>query len=83
MSGRWGKEYFDEKFEREDPWEFFTSDYEQRKYRRQIDVIKDHISGSLNAILEVGCAEGVHTRMLAKVFPYVEITGLDISSVES
>lgn len=75
----WTKEYFDQKYAEVDPWKYFTSDYEQQKYKRQIDATKDHMSRELNTILEIGCAEGAHTKMLAEAFPSSEITAIDIS----
>lgn len=75
----WTREYFDQRFKQADPWAYFTSDYEQRKYKKQIAVIRDHAVEPLNAILEIGCAEGAHTRMLAEAFPSSKITAIDIS----
>lgn len=73
------KRFFDEKeFNRPDPWSFFTSEYEKKKYKRQIDVIKTFCPKPEN-IFEISCAEGAHTLMLAKAFPQTEILGLDIS----
>lgn len=45
-----------------DPWGFTTSRYEQTKYRRTVDALKDRrfVSG-----LEVGCSIGIPTHLLA------------------
>lgn len=76
----WTKEYFEKEFENPDPWKFFSSDYEQKKYERQIVFIKDRIPHP-ERILEIGCAEGAHTKMIAQEFPETEIVGVDVSSI--
>jgi peptidoglycan/xylan/chitin deacetylase (PgdA/CDA1 family)/ubiquinone/menaquinone biosynthesis C-methylase UbiE len=63
---------FEEIFEEEDPWEY-TSAYEQRKYRETLALLPRHIGSAL----EVGCAEGVFTRMLAGRAD--RVTAVDIS----
>ncbi len=75
----WTTEYLEEKFTGPDPWKYFTSDYEQLKYKRQLDVIKDR-SPNPRRILEIGSAEGAYTLMLAKKFSSARITGIEISS---
>ena len=73
-----GRSYFEERFKEEDPWRYFSCEYEDRKYVRQIDAIKQYSLHPQN-ILEIGCAEGAHTLMLAKAFPEASILGIDIS----
>ena len=73
-----GKKYFEERFKKEDPWRYFVCEYENRKYVRQIEAIKQYFPHPQN-ILEIGCAEGAHTLMLARVFPEASILGIDIS----
>ena len=73
------KEYFEKEFENPDPWNFLTSNYEQKKYVRQINLVRDRIPYP-ERILEIGCGEGAHTIMIAKEFPEAEIIGIDISS---
>jgi SAM-dependent methyltransferase len=73
-----GKRYFEERFEKEDPWRYFSCEYENRKYIRQIEAIKQYSPHPQN-ILEIGCAEGAHTLMLARAFPEASILGIDIS----
>jgi cyclopropane fatty-acyl-phospholipid synthase-like methyltransferase len=75
----WAIEYFEEKFAKSDPWKYFTSPYERTKYQRQVDVIKDHIPNP-QTILEIGCAEGAHTLLLAESFQGSRITAIEISS---
>ncbi len=73
-----GKRYFEEIFKEEDPWRYFVCEYENKKYIRQIEAIKQYLPHPQN-ILEVGCAEGAHTLMLARAFPEASILGIDIS----
>lgn len=63
MSDRLGREYFERLYaESSDPWDFETSPYEHRKYRRTLEVLEDRRYGSA---LEVGCSIGVFSEMLA------------------
>jgi peptidoglycan/xylan/chitin deacetylase (PgdA/CDA1 family) len=65
--------FWDSFFSREDPWDY-GSPYEQEKYARTLALLPDEPVG---AALEIGCAEGVFTRMLA---PRVGgLTAVDIS----
>jgi SAM-dependent methyltransferase len=73
-----GKRYFEERFKKEDPWRHFSCEYENKKYVRQIEAIKQYALHPQN-ILEIGCAEGAHTLMLARAFPEASILGIDIS----
>jgi len=63
---------FEEIFEQEDPWQY-TSAYEQRKYEETLALLPRHIGSAL----EIGCAEGVFTQMLAKRVD--RLTAVDIS----
>jgi len=73
------KKYFDRVFTSEDPWRYSVSEYERNKYLRQLEAISEFCPQP-QSILEIGCAEGVFTAMLADVFPQTEITGVDISA---
>lgn len=73
-----GKRYFEEVFKKEDPWRYFSCEYEKGKYVRQIEAVKQYFLHPQN-ILEIGCAEGAYTLMLAKAFPEASILGVDIS----
>lgn len=70
--------YFTDQFSEPDPWSYGTSQYEQDKYNRQIRVIDQHCE-SVDSVLEIGCAEGVHSEMLLDAFPEAELTGVDLS----
>lgn len=72
------EEYFNDKFEEEDPWSFRTSSYEQQKYRRQTRVAEERLS-DVERILEFGCAEGAHSEMLLNRFPEAELLGIDVA----
>jgi len=47
--------------ESEDPWDYETSDYEQRKYRHTLEYLPERTGRTL----ELGCSVGVFTEMLA------------------
>lgn len=72
-----GKRYFEKVFARSSPWGYDTSEYENAKYQRQLEAIKRY-SPAPKSILEIGCAEGIHTRMLAEAFPEAKVLALDI-----
>jgi SAM-dependent methyltransferase len=74
----WGIDYFEEMFAKPDPWKYFTSPYERTKYERQLGIIKDRILNPRD-ILEVGCAEGAMTLLLADLFEDSRITAIEIS----
>ena len=72
------RDYFEREFKTEDPWSYNTSTSEHAKYLKQIDLTKLLVPEP-RAILEIGCAEGIHTRMLALAFPQARIVAVDIS----
>jgi SAM-dependent methyltransferase len=47
--------------ESEDPWDYATSEYEQRKYRHTLGYVPERAGRTL----ELGCSIGVFTEMLA------------------
>ncbi|MCK4822848.1 methyltransferase domain-containing protein, partial [bacterium] len=67
------KNYWDSVFSREDPWDYSNA-YEQQKYRHTLDMIPE---GSLSRVLELGCAEGLFTKMLSEKAG--DILAVDIS----
>jgi predicted TPR repeat methyltransferase len=69
------REYFESLYEDSpDPWDFATSDYEQRKYERTLAVLEQR---RFKRALEAGSSVGVFTAMLA---PYCdELLALDTS----
>lgn len=72
------RDYFEKEFQTEDPWSYNTSTSERAKYIKQIELIKSLVAEP-KAILEIGCAEGIHTQMLALAFPQTRIIAVDIS----
>lgn len=76
----WNARYMEEKFSAPDPWNYFSSPYEQKKYQRQLDVIKDRHPAP-QRVLEIGSAEGAHTLLLADNFPSAKITAVEISAL--
>lgn len=72
------KEYFEKVFEKRG-WGEPTSAYERVKYIRQMEAIKQQCRQP-QQILEIGCAEGIFTHMLAQTFPQARILAVDIST---
>ena len=63
MNERLGREYFEGLYaESGDPWDFETSEYEQKKYARTLSVLGERTFGRA---LEAGASIGVFTEMLA------------------
>ncbi len=75
----WTAAYLEEKYSNPDPWRYFTSPFEQKKYHRQLQAIEDR-NPLPGRILEIGSAEGAHTLLLAQHFPKARITAVEISS---
>jgi peptidoglycan/xylan/chitin deacetylase (PgdA/CDA1 family) len=63
---------FEAEFAEEDPWQYGSA-YEQRKYEETLALLPRRIRSAL----EVGCAEGVFTQMLAERVD--RLTAVDIS----
>lgn len=72
------KRHFEKVFSKEDPWGYRSCQYEKTKYQRQTELIK-RFASSTGSILEIGCAEGSHTVVLADSFPGASILAIDIS----
>lgn len=73
-----GKRYFERIFQKGTPWGYSSSRYEKVKYTRQIEIMKRFVPEA-QSILEIGCAEGVHTAMIAEAYPTAHILCLDIA----
>ncbi|HEY7557987.1 MAG TPA: SAM-dependent methyltransferase [Candidatus Binatia bacterium] len=56
--------FFEELWKRGDPWDIETSDFEQRRCARLLQILS---ARRYAKALEVGCATGVFTRFLARV----------------
>src|ERR1051325_8938607 len=66
--------FFENIWQRGDPWEFETSEFEQAKYARQLELLKGR---RYRRALELGCGAGAFTRLLA---PHADhVLALDIS----
>lgn len=72
------KQYFEKVFEKPGAWGYSASGYEKTKYLRQLEAIKKCCPRP-KRILEVGCAEGIHTAMIAGMFPEARVLCVDIS----
>jgi len=67
------KDHWNKVFAREDPWDYSNA-YEQQKYKHTLEMIPE---GSRSRVLELGCAEGLFTEMLAEKVD--DILAVDIS----
>jgi SAM-dependent methyltransferase len=56
--------FFEELWKRGDPWDIETSDFEQRRCARLLQILS---ARRYAKALEIGCAAGVFTRLLAQV----------------
>lgn len=64
-----------------DPWAYFSSEYERRKYERTVHAALDRRPpGTVDQILELGCGNGAFTQRLVDAYPDADVTGVDISS---
>lgn len=70
------RRYFDWWHRTPDPWKLGTDGYEQHKYATTLGQVPDR---PYRRILEVGCSEGVFTRLLATSYPRTDIMAIDIS----
>ena len=66
--------FFEELWQRGDPWEFATSEFERAKYARQLALLQER---RYARALEIGCGNGCFTRLLAGIAD--QAVGLDIS----
>lgn len=58
------REFFDDLWSQDDPWALETSEFEARKYDRQIELLADR---TYQKALEIGCGAGVFSRKLAEI----------------
>jgi SAM-dependent methyltransferase len=65
--------------DRADPWDYWKSEYEIRKYHEQIALVAQF--GAPKRILEIACSTGAHTKLIHEAFPDARITAIDISSI--
>ena len=68
------RRFFDELWADKDPWDLESSELDLRRYDRQLELLGDRTYGRA---LEIGCAAGAFTRMLAPLCD--ELVGLDVS----
>jgi SAM-dependent methyltransferase len=64
--------------ERVDPWDYWSSEYEIRKYHEQISLVAQF--GAPGRVLEIACSTGAHTKLILEAFSQATITAVDISS---
>ena len=73
-AGSKARRFFNDLWSESDPWELEGSELDQRRYARQLDLLRDR--RYLRA-LEIGCAGGAFTRQLAPLCE--ELLAVDVS----
>ena len=73
-AGEHAREFFDRLWADSDPWALDTSELDQRRYERQLELLSGR---RYDRALEIGCATGSFTRRLAPLCD--ELVALDIS----
>jgi SAM-dependent methyltransferase len=68
------RRFFDGLWADSDPWELEGSEFEQRRYARQLALLE---TGRYRRALEIGCGGGSFTRLLAPLC--AELVAIDIS----
>jgi SAM-dependent methyltransferase len=71
---RQAERFFDDLWQRGDPWELANSEYEQARYARLITLLGGR---RYPRVLELGCGQGTFTRLLAPLADHV--VALDVS----
>jgi SAM-dependent methyltransferase len=71
---RKAQSFFDDLWQRGDPWDLETSSFEQRRCARLIEILS---ARRYAKALEIGCAAGVFTRLLAGVTD--QLVALDVA----
>jgi cyclopropane fatty-acyl-phospholipid synthase-like methyltransferase len=69
------RSFFDSLWKEGDYWELETSEFERQKYAAQLMLLGDD---RFERVLEIGCAAGTFTRLLAQRAGYV--LGVDVSA---
>jgi SAM-dependent methyltransferase len=73
-AGDEARRFFDELWSDSDPWELEGSEFEQRRYARQLSMLE---ARRYRRALEIGCGAGSFTRLLAPLC--TELVAIDIS----
>jgi SAM-dependent methyltransferase len=75
MISQKAKSFFEELWQKGDPWEFETSEFEHRRCARLLEILSGR---RYSKVLEIGCGAGAVTRLLAPIADHV--VAFDISS---
>jgi SAM-dependent methyltransferase len=72
--GRMAEEFFENLWQRGDPWELDSSEYELARYGRLLGLLEGQ---HYPRVLEIGCGVGSFTRLLARLAD--QVVALDVS----
>ena len=78
----WTRDRFESLYEDGDgdPWGFYESEYERRKYERTIAALSARKPPeSVETILDLGCGNGAATKLIAERYPDADVVGVDIA----
>jgi len=62
-----------------DPWDYWRSEYEIRKYQEQISLVEQFVLPK--SVLEIAGSTGAHTKLIRNRFPDAKIVAVDISPI--
>lgn len=64
-----------------DPWGFWDSEYEARKFDRTLAALRDRRAGDdLRRVLDLGCGNGAKTARVTEAAPDAQVVGVDLSA---
>lgn len=66
--------FFEDLWNRGDPWDFESCEFEQAKYERQLEILQDR---RYSNAFEIGCGAGTFTRRLSRIAD--RVLAIDIS----
>jgi predicted TPR repeat methyltransferase len=70
------RQHYDTVWSGDDPWSFDSSDYEQRRFAHQLDLLSDR---RYRRALEIGCGGGAFSRLLSPLVD--DLIAIDVSEV--
>lgn len=79
---RWRRKLFARRFRTPDPWNYATSSYEKEKYERKLAILPrspDPAHPPYDRVLEIGCAKGQFTCLLARAGVGENVVGVDFA----
>jgi SAM-dependent methyltransferase len=79
LISRKAQSFFEELWQRGDPWEFETSEFEHRRCARLLEILSGR---RYTKVLEIGCGAGAFTRLLAPIADHVVAFDISPTAIE-